>query len=248
MSKEKFKPVGMAIIVGTLAIATFLYLKSQRDSEVADDVEVVLPENAAVPEQTATNSEEKLDSTASGEAKPSEAPAVELAPAEKTPQEIFADEQKKLIETFKSDIRLQVNLPEDLHYYPLDLEDDVEGLHGVQGGSGDQKLTLLAARATGSPETIVNFLNLSKDSIPLIKENGFKINGEIQRLPPPKDSGIRAVTIIPGGEKSGRTTIAVHLERSDKLGSYLFIIEASPSYIDYNDDKFEAMLNSVKAK
>ena len=74
----------------------------------------------------------------------------------------------------------------------------------------------------------------------------FKVSGEIKKVAGPKSSGISTISIIPGGKNQGNPVFAAYLERADKKGSYVFVMEASPSQFEQYEGDFDIMTDSLK--
>ena len=106
----------------------------------------------------------------------------------------------------------------------------------------------MAAARQASPQTIAAFLQDQKARIPLLNNQDFKISGELKVVSGPKNSGISKITIIPGGEMNGSMVFAAYLERNDKKGSYVFVMEGSPSYFKNHEGDMEYMMSSLLAK
>lgn len=240
MQKKEIRLIGVAIIIATLGIGAYLYNES--DDPLADMNEAgpTAPVKTPAPE-VAAPAETSPTTTAPEVTQPLESVAIEV-PA---PVDPLITQQEELLKNFKQQIFLDINLPADMKFDELDLD---EGVAAMQGTSPSKKMVILAARRTATPQTIVSFLQEQKNRIPVLQNHDFKISGEVKTVPVPKNSGISKITVIPGGERNGQLIYAAHIERSDKKGSYVFVMEASPGYFEKHDGDLDNMLDSLKIK
>jgi hypothetical protein len=240
MTKKKDYTVpAVAIIVGVLAIGAFLYLNSE---EPVATVPVLKPRPRPVPKEQVPQ-----------ESIPTETPTPDTVATVQTPTEtpkeapVFIDNVRKAEEDelaqFKKLIKLQFELPRGMEHVTLNLDDGVAGLEARAPG---RKMLILAASRTASPELIAGFLRDQKQQIPMLANYEFKISGEIKKVAGPKSSGISSISIIPGGTNKGNPVFAAYLERSDKKGSYVFVMEASPSQFDQYEGDFDIMTDTLK--
>lgn len=249
MNNKKVRILGVAIICAILLGGAYYYLVTSEEPGPTFSNDLPVPTTPLLTESSgeAPVSDQGVASTSPGERKPIDTKLQVSKVIEPLPDEKLIEEQKRLLSKFKSEIKLDIKLPENMIFEALDVEDEIEVIYG-QGVGIDREMAVLASRAKASPETIINFLNEAKDSIPMLKEGGFKKSGSIQSVTPPKETGLKSVTLIPGHEKSGKRVMAAYLVREDNQGSYLFLMEANPSYFENNDGTFEEILNSIKVR
>lgn len=244
MLKKEKRLVGVAIIIGTLTVGAFLYLGSE--DEVADTAPVLRPKAArlrpAEVQETPTDGTVASDPSATTpEAVVTEKPTMPDAPY----VDPLAKQQEDLIKGFKDKIRLNINLPGDMKFDEIEIEDEVAAM---QGNSPDKRMVILAAAKSASPQAVAGFLSEHKARIPLLNNHDFKVSGELRVYAAPKNSGISKITVIPGREVNGSAVYAALLERTDKKGSYVFVMESSPAYFEKYDGDFENMLAGLSVK
>lgn len=162
---------------------------------------------------------------------------------------IFVDnvlkaEQEK-ISQFKDLIHLQFDLPSGMSPIQLDLDHDVAGL---QADDSQRKILILATAKSVSPDEIATFLRDQKSQIPMLNNFEFQISGKIRQISPPVSSGISTISILPGGVNGKNPVYAAYLERADKKGSYLFVMEANSSQFDQHEGDFDIMMKSLKTR
>lgn len=240
MQKKEIRLIGVAIIIATLGIGAYLYNESDDPLAGMNEAGPTTPVNTPVPEVAAPA--ETIPTAAPEVAQPVETVAKETPAPYIDP---LITQQEELLKNFKQQIFLDINLPADMKFDELDLD---EGVAAMQGTSPSKKMVILAARRTATPQTIVSFLQEQKNRIPVLQNHDFKISGEVKTVPVPKNSGISKITVIPGGERNGQLIYAAHIERSDKKGSYVFVMEASPGYFEKHDGDLDNMLDSLKIK
>jgi hypothetical protein len=244
--EKSLKYLPLLIVAALVAGGLFLYLGQDDDSEILGVTEGMSSEDLLKRVDSGAPSD-KTNSTEFGSTKTPESDSPEPAPdATDIAITEYQEKQEKMVEDFKSEIKLNMTLPDNMIFETLDIQDNMAALYGKHPET-DREMAILAAKQTASPKTIVRFLNENKEGLPMLKGRGFKVSGSIQRLNAPKESGLGKVTLIPGGEKSGSVVWAAHVERKDKAGSYLFLIEASPAYFDQNEGGLDALLETMKA-
>lgn len=241
MQKKEIRLIGVAIIIATLGIGAYLYNESEDPLADMNEAGPTTPVKTAAPEVAAP-----VESTPVATAPEATQPAETVAKEAPAPYvDPLITQQEELLKNFKQQIFLDINLPADMKFDELDLD---EGVAAMQGTSPSKKMVILAARRTASPQTIVSYLQEQKNKIPVLQNHDFKISGEVKTVPVPKNSGISKITVIPGGERNGQLIYAAHIERSDKKGSYVFVMEASPGYFEKHDGDLDNMLDSLKIK
>lgn len=241
MQKKELRLIGVAIIIGALAVGAYFYSNSEEspiDSTLAPQSKDISPSQA---DSTITKT------TSSSSETPAQMPETKIVP--EVAQAPYVDplitQQEELLKNFKNKIRLDINLPSDMRFDELDLDADVAAM---QGNTHDRKLAILAAPTTASPQVVASFLQENKSRIPMLGNYDFKISGDIKSVPAPKNSGISKISVIPGGEKNGSLIYAALIERSDKKGTYLFLMEGTPSYFENYEGDLDNMLSSLSAK
>lgn len=241
MQKRELRLIGVAIIIGALAVGAYFYSNSE-ETPLATETPVVSP-NTPVPTPEVATPATETAPVADQPAQVTEATAnVAVEPPAPDP---LVTHQEQLLKNFKDKIRLNIALPGDMNFDELDLDADVAA---IQGNSPDKKMAILAAATTASPQSVAAFLQEQKGRIPLLGNHDFKISGDLQSVPAPKNSGISKITVIPGGEKNGSVIYAALIERSDKKGSYLMLMEGSPAYFEKYEGDMDNMLSSISVK
>lgn len=248
MSNKSYRNIGVAIIVAILAVGTYFYLSTQENDQgtsvSSNRPAPVVKKTNNLPESPPGEEVTPEDKPETNESSPSES-ATEV-PAEAFDQE-FQKEQKRIITSYQSLTRLEVDLPQNMVFREIDTDDEVAILYGSEI-IGEGEMAIVASKRTAGPEAIADFLNQNKGSFPMLKTSGFKITGEIRTLSAPEETGIGKITLIPGGKKNGKEVWAAHLQRKDNGGSYLFIMEDRSSVFSNNEGRFDSMLDSLKTK
>jgi hypothetical protein len=156
-------------------------------------------------------------------------------------------EQERIKNEFQKKIHLKINLPGDLQYTALDLEDDVEGIIGTTS-SDDRSFSVLATNKVVSLNQILNFLNdETKGSLPVLEGHVFQTDKAFKESPP-KETGLSDLTIFPSNEVNGKQIFAAFAERQDGKGSYLFMLKAETGYHEANDGAFDQMLQELRTQ
>lgn len=247
MANKNSRNIGVAIIVGILAVGVFFYLSTEENDLIPTQPATSSPE---APE-TAPKTEEPVQPTDPAVSElPVDEPVTEV-PEQTPPVEAFdkefLEEQKRITTSYKSLSRLEIDLPENMSFIEVDAGENVAVLYGSEVG-GDTKMAIVASKKTAGPEGVSDFLNQNKEAFPMLKERGFKISGNIQTFNAPEDTGLGKITLIPGGEKNGKEVWAAHVQRKDGGGSYVFIVEDHPHVFDNSEESFAALLDTMKAK
>lgn len=184
--------------------------------------------------------------------KTEEAQKIKSLPRKKVPG-VIDDFQKALIKRkekhakvtgeFKQLIHLDLNLPLNMDFSPLDLDEGIAGLRGT--GTGEVKdMTILASRKVVKIADIVNYLNSGESGIPAANIGGFRVRKGLN-IKPPAGSGIKDITILESDNDSGLK--AAFLSRRDQKGNYLFLMKANSSFYENNEGYLELMLQRMKA-
>lgn len=239
MVKKDYRQIGVATIIGISVLAAIFYFNSEE--EASAPVPVLRPRPPRVTPPVTT------------ETAPETAPETKVEPVAPvtTPTEVpvIVDNVVKAKEDklakFKNLIQLDVNLPDEMHYTELDLDD---GVAAMEGSSPGKKLLIMGTQRLASPALIAAYLKDQSNQIPMLAGYEFKISGELQNYPPPKNSGISKITVIPGGVHNGNQVFAAYLERGDKKGSYVFVMEANPSQFSQYEGDFDNMAESLKTR
>lgn len=241
MPKKDLRLIGVAITIGILAIGAYFYMNSEE--EFVANPPVIKRESKPAPSTSPVP--EVIEPEATTEITQETPPAISEAPINPLDVDPVLKKEEENLEKFKNLLRLEVDLPMGMHFNELDLEG---GVAAIEGGASGRKIVIMGATRTATPELIASFLREQKASIPMLTKYDFKISGSLKNVPPPKDSGISKITVIPGGQNQGNAVFAAYLERGDKKGSYVFVMEAHPSQFDQFEDQFDHMLESIKAK
>lgn len=242
LTRKDYQLLGVAIIIGALAVGVYFYLNSPTEEGFIDPV---------ASNEALEFPDESLPVTIKSESVENPVPEPVLNPEETeniVPKEdpLFTN-QRQVQEAFKDKIRLGINLPPDMNFQEVELDAEVAAMVGSTP-NGDRKMAVLAAYETATPEKIAAFLRDQKARIPFLNQHNFTISGDLRTLPGPKDSGISKITLIPGGKNEGTLVYAAHLERSDKKGSYVILLQGTESYFNKNDGELESMLSSLSVK
>lgn len=242
MSIEKYK---YGLILLAVIVAVMLYQLREVES---------LPELTSEGE-TRQKRDRKTERPSSGEAQESKYSASEEA-ATGSPEMAMvnneeikqkaAEQQKTLQSEFLKEIKLQMKLPDNMHFEKLDLDDFTTGIYGVSNLEQKQ-FAIIAANKTASTSEIVGYLNELRNSIPILGNRQITINeSDIQKLDAPSDSGLEKFTIIPAGQVGTTELYAAYVERKDKKGSYLFIMSAPAAVFHQNEGALDDLMNKTK--
>lgn len=155
-------------------------------------------------------------------------------------------EQERLIRAFKEKIHLSIDLPPGMEFIELDLSESVAGLSGTSL-DGKQKFVVLATKGVVDLQTVQAYLAEEKGAFPLLRNHELQPD-KIIKFTPPSSTGLSELSIIPATENKDSDLYAVLAPRKDEAGSYLFIMEAPGRHFEDNEDGFEKMLNTIKAK
>ena len=157
-----------------------------------------------------------------------------------------AEEQKTLQSEFLKQIKLQMKLPDNMHFEKMDLDDFATGVYGVSTLEQKQ-FAIIAANKSATTNEVVGYLNELKDSIPMLGNRTLTINeGDIKKIDAPSDSGLGTFTIIPAGQVGTSELYAAYVERKDKKGSYLFLMSAPAAVFHQNEGALDDLMNKTK--
>jgi hypothetical protein len=153
---------------------------------------------------------------------------------------------KNFIKTFKEKIKLSIELPKNMVFIPLDLEDNIAGIYGTSL-SGDKNFAILATDQKVRFEEVTEYLESSRESFPMLKNHRLQPDKLID-VRAPESSGLHPLMIIPSTSHNGRSAYVAFAPRKDGKGSYLFIMSAPSPYFDQNESGLELLLESIKTK
>lgn len=244
MTNKKLPPLAVAIIIGALGIGAYLVFKSfYGGEEFIETVPVSRPVSAQNGEQTSLPSSPQPVSP-EGTVTP---PTVEVPdPILPVPEDSFEKQQKALTDTFKNDIKFQMDLPANYDFVRLDVDDYAETLYGTERGTNNQLAIIGAPKSGISPQAAVGFLNENSATLPMLRGREFKVSGPTKKIIPPASSGLSNTVAIPGEKRGGRMMWALIGERADKKGTYLFLMEADAALFDAGEDGLEAMMHTFR--
>jgi hypothetical protein len=152
--------------------------------------------------------------------------------------------QKLLVKNFKEKTHLDIDLPKNMHYVPLDLDDNVAGIYG---SNTDKQFAMLATPGKVKMSDVISYIEESKKALPML-EGRELLTDKIQTVPAPESTGLSGLKVIPTTDASGKTAYAAVGERKDGKGTYLFMMEGPTGYFDENEGGLEVMLNSIKTR
>lgn len=163
-------------------------------------------------------------------------------PIIKTNLELKREKQSILRKEFKSLIKAEFEMPENLDYVTMDLDQEVAGVFG--SGQGQIKtFTALAKKGNITQDMVLEFLNDSTSGLPFSGRAQF-YKKPIMKINNPPGTGIKEVLVY---ESSSPAYKAAFLKRQDNLGSYVFILEADPTLYNSNEGYLDRLLQSFKA-
>ena len=161
---------------------------------------------------------------------------------EKKQYALAKEKQKQIRSDIKETLKAEFEMPENLNYSKLDLEEGVAGVVGV--GTGDIKtFAALGTNLKVNDKMVIEFLNNSKGALPLSTGTSFK-NKPSMQINAPGHTGIGKVKIF---ESNYDGTKAALLERRDGKGSYMIIMDANSGFFNTNEGYLERMLDNFKA-
>ncbi|GAB4417682.1 MAG: hypothetical protein OHK0056_26730 [Bacteriovoracaceae bacterium] len=167
--------------------------------------------------------------------------------AQESEVEKFQKEQELIKIDFQRKIMAKINLPGHMKYNVLDLEEGVEGIHGISP-RGEEELSVLAAAKSVKVEEVVDYLEKSTSAFPQLRNGDFNKNSPTFKIAPPPGKGISNITIINGKKYGNQEVYAALVERSDKKGTYLFVMKASSKFFNENEGFLDKMLADFEAK
>ncbi|MFP5490087.1 MAG: hypothetical protein ACLGG0_01200 [Bacteriovoracia bacterium] len=242
MSLEKYK---YGLILLALVIGVIFYQARDVDSlpEMTTSVKIRQKRDRK-PDPVAKENPQESKYSASEEIS-DDVEAEKTVSNEEIKQQV-AEEQKTLQGEFLKQIKLQMKLPDNMHFEKMDLDDFATGVYGVS--SLEQKqFAIIAANKTATTNEVVGYLNELKDSIPMLGNRTLTINeSDIKKIDAPSDSGLGTFTIIPAGQVGTSELYAAYVERKDKKGSYLFLMSAPAAVFHQNEGALDDLMNKTK--
>ncbi len=164
-------------------------------------------------------------------------------PVLKTELEKKKEKQKIIRQEFKNLIKADFEMPENLDYVNMDLDEGIAGVFGT--GRGDiLGFTALAKEGSISTKMAVGYLNDSSSGLPFSGKVQFSEKA-IMKINNPPGTNIREVLVY---ESSNPSFKAALLKRSDNKGTYLMILEADPLLYSNNEGYLDKLLLNFKAK
>lgn len=257
-SNNQGLPVIILLVVG--AVGYFSYDKITKETQKAGIEETQTanvkkkrnaePEPIEYPESSPYSAsgglkEEKADESEQPQENNGEdAEKVEGVQAEITKKVEERKRQQEVVRNnFKSLLQVDINLPKNLHYAELDLD---EGLAGIRGtGSGDVRdFSILGTKKKVSAQLATAFLNESNSGVPTSQGARFTGKSKIKvKVPPGK--GISKIEVI---DSSNPNVKAALISRADGKGSYLFVLKGQSGFFENNEGFLDNMLKNFQAK
>jgi len=247
MNSEKVKFLFGLLFIG---VAVYIYFSGhQSNDQYADEV---------TPAQVQSDQDLNSDGQSQTELKDAYAPLpegkVELAKKlEANTDELEASmknevfEQDKLKDEFQNTIKANINLPENLKYTQLDLEEGIGGLYGTDA-TGQNEFAMLGTEKPATLDQIVDYLNNAQGALPQVRNGDFPSQPVVRKVTPPSGKGISSIQIIQGKKSKDKMIFAAIVERSDRKGTYVFVMKAPNSFFDTNEGMLDSMLDSLQVK
>ncbi len=237
MNKREIKYIVVATLVGILG---FILLDQLFFSTEDVDEFPLPPAVSTVPlPKPKANAEAPAGAPEATTPTTPAAPGAHLSPRER--------QQEKLLHEFKLKIRLDFQVPRQLGYAELDLDDQVAVLFGREASGGKERdIALLAIAKIPTVPEIISFLNEHKALLPLMMNRSFGADAKVLSFPVSRQSGLTNLRVIPGPVVSDYKIYAALAERIDKRGAYLFMLRAPASYYEKNDGELDNMLASLR--
>lgn len=138
---------------------------------------------------------------------------------------------------------LQVPFPEELHFVPLDLDDESIAIYGE---SEDVGLSMIAYPADATPQQAIQYLRDNANWIPNLEGKSISWRG-VENIPPVPGSGLRESTVWSAVLSDKSELRVVFMNRQDQKGSYLSVATASSEYFWENDELFDSLYSELKA-
>lgn len=258
VSKESPKnqglPVVILLVVG--AVGYFAYNKINENAQ-NDGIEESQPANVKKKRSVEPEEVQYPDSSpysATGELKEAKEETPDNSDEKPTDVEVVVDEitskveerkreQESLRNNFKSLIQADVDLPKNLHYAELDLDEGIAGIRGT--GTGDIKdFSILGTKKKVTPQMATAFLNEANSGVPTAKGVRFKGKSKV-KVKAPAGKGISNIEII---DSSNPNVKAALVTRSDGKGTYLFVLRGQSGFFNNNEGFLDNMLKNFQAK
>ena len=245
MSTESSFPKLILLILLLAGGAGAYFLLGQDSSDTTEKKNDIQRLKGNPSQKPALNSNSPY--TEDGELKdPQKAPkqkiVINKAPPAKTDFQKVREQQQKLKAEVQTKLKANFDMPENLNYTEMDLEEGVAGVHGV--GKGDLKsYTALGTNLKINDDMVTDYLNDSSNALPFAGKVKFQ-KKPVKQMMAPGHTGIGKVKIF---ESNNSGTKAALLERRDGKGSYMIIMEANSGYFNSNEGYLEKMLDNFKA-
>lgn len=163
-----------------------------------------------------------------------------------TTNELQTQRSIEAVQSFTKDAFIKAPLPANFNYTKLDMPEGFVGIYGFDSQS-KARVTGLAHNRTATPEEVARFLKTDADSIPNMAKNQLSHISPPETLPQlPMESGLNAGKLWHGALQNGEQVAIVYLERSDKKGSYLFVLSGPNSYFERNDGAFDSLYDNAR--
>lgn len=239
IDKSKYGLVLLAVVVGIILYQT---RETGPLQEIVESENIPQKRDRKAARPVADHSTETKYNAQEDSSQDTEAPVLSN---EEIKQQV-ADQQKTLQEEFLKLIKLEMKLPDNMHFEKMDLDDFATGIYGVS--SIEQKqFAIIAANKTATTNEVVGYLNELKNSLPMLGNRPFVISeDEIQKIEAPGDSGLNQFIILPAGQVGTSELYAAYVERKDKKGSYLFLMSAPAAVFHQNEGALDDLMNKTK--
>ena len=172
--------------------------------------------------------------------------AAAYVPTAPPPEQVIEERSRKAIHQFTQEAHLKFDPPGNIKFVPLDTDEGFIGMYG-EDSVQNAKVTGLAHSRDVPPDQ-VSIFKTEPDAFPNLARNKIARLSPAEELPPPPPgSGLSKGTIWTGTLENGDSVNAVYLQRSDKRGSYLFVLSGPEKYFINNDGAFDDLYEKVKA-
>lgn len=242
MSLEKYKYglILLAVVIG------FIFYQARDVDSLPEMSSSVKPRQRPDRKTHQASKDNLQESKYSAPEESSDEVVPEKAVSNEEIKQQVAEEQQTLQSEFLKQIKLQMKLPDNMHFEKMDLDDFATGVYGVSTLEQKQ-FAIIAANKSATTNEVVGYLNELKDSIPMLGNRTLTINeGDIKKIDAPSDSGLATFTIIPAGQVRTSELYAAYVERKDKKGSYLFLMSAPAAVFHQNEGALDDLMNKTK--
>lgn len=254
--KKVPQPVNSKVVIIVLAIVAAIILFVNSNESAIEFISQIKEGNLSVL-TISENAEEAPPAQVPLQYKAYTPPVVkgEAVLAKKLPsaQPVEADvekekvEQEKMKNEFLEKVKVNMNFPEHLNYSVLDLE---QGIEAIQGTSlrGEEALTIAATARIISLKDVLEYLSNPEKAFPQVRPGDFNPGSPVQKIMPPQGKGISSIQIISGKKGGTDEVYAAYIERTDRKGSYLFIMKAPKKTFAENEGYLDQIMNNFEAK